>query len=126
MNALANSQEKELEKFLQHGVAAEGRVTYAKYTGQEGSERKEEIWRDPPDILLTNYVMLELILTRNADRQHLIDQAQGLPFLVLDELHTYRGRPGADVALLIRRLRAPCHATDLARKSAVWGKRGSV
>src|SRR3546814_2545731 len=80
MNALANSQEKELEKFLQHGVAAEGRVTYAKYTGQEGSECKEEIWRDPPDILLTNYVMLELILTRHADRQPLIEQAPVLHF----------------------------------------------
>src|SRR3546814_14002160 len=107
MNALANSQEKELEKFLQHGVAAEGRVTYAKYTGQEGSERKEEIWRDPPDILLTNYVMLELILTRNADRQHLIDQAQGPPFLVPDELPTYLGRPVPHVAFLILPLRQP-------------------
>src|SRR3546814_16804959 len=110
MNALANSQEKELEKFLQHGVAAEGRVTYAKYTGQEGSERKEELWRDPPDILLTNYVMLELILTRNADRQHLIDQAQGLPFPVLAAPPTYRVPPGAAVAVLIPPLRGPCHA----------------
>jgi len=113
MNALANSQEKELEKFLRNGVPSDSRVTYAKYTGQESREEKEEIWQNPPDILLTNYVMLELILTRNADRQHLIDKAQGLPFLVLDELHTYRGRQGADVALLIRRLREACHATNL-------------
>ena len=113
MNALANSQEKELEKFLQHGVPAEARVRFAKYTGQESMEQKEAIWREPPDILLTNYVMLELILTRNADRQHLIDRAQGLPFLVLDELHTYRGRQGADVALLIRRLREACKADSL-------------
>ena len=113
MNALANSQEKELEKFLQHGVPAEAQVRFAKYTGQESKEQKEEIWRNPPDILLTNYVMLELILTRNADRDHLIKGAQGLPFLVLDELHTYRGRQGADVALLIRRLREACKASDL-------------
>jgi ATP-dependent helicase YprA (DUF1998 family)/very-short-patch-repair endonuclease len=113
MNALANSQEKELEKFLQFGVPAEARVRFAKYTGQEEKEEKEAIWVNPPDILLTNYVMLELILTRNQDRQHLIDKAQGLPFLVLDELHTYRGRQGADVALLIRRLREACSAPDL-------------
>lgn len=53
-------------------------------------------------MLLTNYVMLELILTRPLERQ-LVAQAQGLRFLVFDELHTYRGRQGADVALLIRR-----------------------
>jgi len=35
----------------------------------------------------------------------LVTQAEGLRFLVLDEMHTYRGRQGADVALLIRRLR---------------------
>src|SRR5215211_4456976 len=59
---------------------------------------------DPPDILLTNYVMLELILTRSQERA-LMRQAQNLGFLVFDELHTYRGRQGADVAFLIRRTR---------------------
>src|SRR5213592_4218101 len=37
----------------------------------------------------------------------------GLRFLVLDELHTYRGRQGADVALLVRRTRDACGATQL-------------
>src|SRR5258706_7550502 len=49
-------------------------------------------------------MMLELLLTRREDRS-LIKAAQGLRFLVFDELHTYRGRQGADVALLIRRCR---------------------
>ena len=48
--------------------------------------------------------MLELILTRVYEKQ-LVKAAQGLRFLVLDELHTYRGRQGADVALLVRRSR---------------------
>jgi ATP-dependent helicase YprA (DUF1998 family) len=39
--------------------------------------------------------------------------ANGLWFLVLDELHTYRGRQGADVALLVRRLRDACSAPDV-------------
>src|ERR1019366_6505270 len=43
-------------------------------------------------------------LTRSEDRE-LVRAAQGLRFLVFDELHTYRGRQGADVALLIRRCR---------------------
>jgi hypothetical protein len=45
----------------------------------------------PPDILLTNYDMFELILTRPEERQ-LVASARGLRFLVLDDLHTYRGR----------------------------------
>ena len=49
-------------------------------------------------------MMLELLLTRNEDRE-LVRGARGLKFLVFDELHTYRGRQGADVAMLIRRCR---------------------
>ena len=105
MNALANSQEGELEKFLNYGYPdGKGPVTFAKYTGQESDETRQVIMSRPPDILLTNYVMLELILTRPTERP-LISAAQGLRFLVLDELHTYRGRQGADVALLVRRVR---------------------
>ncbi|MEU5365857.1 protein kinase [Streptomyces sp. NPDC005925] len=114
MNALANSQLKELEKYLRDGYG-EGRepVTFARYTGQEDDEKRREIRDAPPDILLTNYVMLELMLTRPADRASLIRMARGLEFLVFDELHTYRGRQGADVALLIRRVREACRARDL-------------
>ncbi len=105
MNALANSQERELGKFLKHGYPdGKGPVTFAKYTGQESDAERQEIMAHPPDILLTNYVMLELILTRPIELP-LIKAAQGLRFLVLDELHTYRGRQGADVALLVRRVR---------------------
>ncbi|MEV0328203.1 protein kinase [Micromonospora echinospora] len=114
MNALANSQLKELDKYLQDGYGS-GRepVTYARYTGQESEERRREIQESKPDILLTNYVMLELMLTRPGDRRTLIRMAQGLDFLVFDELHTYRGRQGADVALLIRRVREACQAPNL-------------
>ncbi|WP_416234410.1 protein kinase domain-containing protein [Lentzea sp. NEAU-D7] len=114
MNALANSQLKELDKYLLDGYG-KGRepVTYARYTGQESDERKKQIRDNPPDILLTNYVMLELMLTRPDDRRSLIKMAKGLDFLVLDELHTYRGRQGADVALLVRRVREACQADRL-------------
>jgi ATP-dependent helicase YprA (DUF1998 family) len=105
MNALANSQFGELHKFLRLGYPdGKGPVTFARYTGQEGDEERNAIVAKPPDILLTNYVMLELILTRVYEKQ-LVKAAQGLRFLVLDELHTYRGRQGADVALLVRRAR---------------------
>lgn len=103
MNALCNSQLEELKKYLELGYPDGSKVTFARYTGQEGDEEREKIKNNPPDILLTNYVMLEYILTRQDPLdQKVISDAKGLEFLVLDELHTYRGRQGADVALLVR------------------------
>lgn len=114
MNALANSQVEELRKFLQFGFpASEQPVSFARYTGQESFEERQKILAAPPDILLTNYVMLDLVLTRPEERKHLIGAAKGLWFLVLDELHTYRGRQGADVAMLVRRVRDACDAPGL-------------
>src|SRR5690606_3381619 len=81
MNALANSQLEELDKYLAHGPWGPRKpVTYARYTGQEDEESRRQIQRQPPDILLTNYVMLELILTRYYDRS-LVDQLRDLRFL---------------------------------------------
>lgn len=103
MNALANSQEKELSKFVTWGFSSDTKpVTFKRYTGQESEQAKQEICSNPPDILLTNYVMLELILTR-PNETPLVNACKNLKFLVMDELHTYRGRQGADVAMLIRR-----------------------
>lgn len=105
MNALANSQLEELKKFLGADPASRP-VTFGRFTGQEGTEEREVMKANPPDILLTNFMMLELLLTRqNAIDQQVVANARGLRFLVLDELHTYRGREGADVALLVRRVR---------------------
>ena len=107
MNALCNSQLEELVKFLRLGYT-EGKepVTFARYTGQESNEDRERIAKNPPDILLTNYVMLELIMTRFLETDKAVrEHAVGLRFLVLDELHTYRGRQGADVSMLVRRVR---------------------
>src|ERR1035441_1738104 len=51
-------------------------------------------------------MMLELLMTRQDELdRRVIGNCSGLRFLVLDELHTYRGRQGADVALLVRRIR---------------------
>ncbi|MDC0743212.1 DEAD/DEAH box helicase [Polyangium mundeleinium] len=105
MNALANSQLEELDKFVAN-VQGERPITFARYTGQEDSEERRRVAENPPDILLTNFMMLELLMTRQdeLDRK-VIGNCAGLRFLVLDELHTYRGRQGADVALLVRRVR---------------------
>ena len=105
MNALANSQMEELDKRIK-GSAYEAQVTFKRYTGQDDEEAREKIKLSPPDILLTNFMMLELLLTRQSRHdQQVIANCEGLEFLVLDELHTYRGRQGADVAMLVRRVR---------------------
>lgn len=115
MNALCNSQVEELRKFLVAGNGGgPGTVTFARYTGQESAEERSALANAVPDILLTNFMMLELIMTRPKDVDRKVMQAaKGLDFLVLDELHTYRGRQGADVAMLVRRVRERTHATDL-------------
>ena len=60
----------------------------------------------PPDILLTNYKMLDFLLMRPQDQNLWRFNEPGvLRYLVLDELHTYHGAQGADVACLIRRLK---------------------
>ena len=113
MNALANSQAQELDKYLNSGYPnRQGPITFKRYTGQESDTEKQAIIENPPDILLTNYVMLELILTR-VDELRLVDAAKGLRFLVFDEFHTYRGRQGADVAFLARRARLACGGDKL-------------
>lgn len=113
MNALANSQQEELRKFLEKGYTeGQSPVRFARYTGQEKGIEREAIRSNPPDILLTNYMMLELLLTRTEDRE-LVRASRGLRYLVFDELHTYRGRQGADVALLIRRCRQAFGGHDI-------------
>jgi Lhr-like helicase len=128
MNALANSQLEELDKFLAN-VPGERPVTYARYTGQEETEERRNIADNPPDILLTNFMMLELLMTRQdeLDRK-VIGNCAGLRFLVLDELHTYRGRQGADVALLVRRVRERLAPTRLQciGTSATMASEGSL
>ncbi|WP_354674302.1 DEAD/DEAH box helicase [Cupriavidus alkaliphilus] len=110
MNALANSQREELIKFLGNS----GPVTFARYTGQESQEERNRIKDNPPDILLTNFMMLEMLMTRQNDTdRRVIANCLGLRFLVLDELHTYRGRQGADVAMLVRRVRERLAPTNL-------------
>jgi hypothetical protein len=116
MNALVNSQLQALEKLKESYERRIGQafpVTFAKFTGETHDAVREALRRHPPQILLTNYVMAELLLVRPEDQRFLDRAGGGLRFLVFDELHTYRGRQGADVAMLIRRLKERCAAPGL-------------
>ena len=109
MNALINSQMEELKKYAETYEKSEGSpfpITFNAYTGQTANEVRQQIISSPPDILLTNYMMLELLLTRAAEEQLRNSIFKSLEFLAFDELHTYRGRQGADVSYLIRRIKA--------------------
>jgi hypothetical protein len=105
MNALANSQLEEINKYLNNASGTRP-IKVDRYTGVDEKEERARVAEDPPDILLTNFMMLELLLTRqdDIDRKVMANCAE-LRFLVLDELHTYRGRQGADMAMLVRRVR---------------------
>jgi len=116
MNALVNSQLQSLESLKRGYEERTGKtfpVTFARYTGETRDAARQAIRQHPPHIILTNYVMAELMLVRPEDRRLLDKRRGGLRFLVFDELHTYTGRQGADVAMLIRRLKERAAAPDL-------------
>lgn len=111
MNALINSQSDALRGFAasyEKGMHSPFPVRFEQYTGQEKQDKRDEVKANPPHILLTNYMMLELILTRLGEQAVRTAIFKNLRYLVFDELHTYRGRQGADVALLIRRILSQC------------------
>ena len=118
MNALATDQAGRIAEAIYRSSALRGRVTAGLYLGEQervpqiamGETRvisHRDTMRDaPPDILLTNYKMLDYLLLRPKDgklwRQN---EPDTLRYLVVDELHTFDGAQGADVACLIRRLK---------------------
>ncbi len=65
----------------------------------------------PPDLLVTNYSMLNAMLMRDledpmfdATRRWLEDDEAHVFTLVVDELHLYRGTQGSEVAMIVRNL----------------------
>ena len=111
MNALVNSQYEALNALKRGYEDRTGRsmpIRFEKYTGQENEEDKIRIQEARPHILLTNFMMLEMMLLRPQESAFVDKEHSNLQFLVLDELHMYRGRQGADVAMLLRRLKERC------------------
>jgi DEAD/DEAH box helicase len=98
MNALVNDQEDRVRT----ACGALG-LRYGVYTGATPQYKRDDMQDNPPDILLTNYSMLEFILTRREDRR--LFGAGVLRHPILDEVHTYQGALGTEIACLVRRLR---------------------
>lgn len=115
MNALANDQVERLASLTMNTD-----VTFGLFTGatpddpdpeevRKSPNRKysrREMVEDPPDILLTNYVMLDRLLTARKWRTLIESSSHTLKYIVLDELHTYRGSKAAHLMLLLRRLQS--------------------
>jgi ATP-dependent helicase YprA (DUF1998 family) len=105
MNALANDQERRIAAMLHDNAGELGGVTAGLYTGDSsGSQQRRELRDNPPDILLTNYKMLDFLLLRPEDAGLWSISKDSLQYVVLDEFHTYDGAQGTDVAMLLRRL----------------------
>jgi len=119
MNALATDQAARIARTIRGNEKLRGNVTAGIYIGQAEKNPsrvmgpgaviadKETMRLRPPDILLTNYKMLDYLLIRPGDlalwQQN---RPQTLKFLVVDDLHTFDGAQGTDLACLIRRLKA--------------------
>ena len=109
MNALATDQAMRINDLL---VRPELRdVTAGLYIGEVPDTtyprvltERSEIRSQRPDILITNYKMLDLLLQRGEDLP--LWQDADIAYVVVDEFHTYDGAQGTDVAMLLRRLAA--------------------
>ena len=127
MNALANDQRQRLGALCGKLADAKSdfRFTFGQYTGQtpenirdrhrNGQAKqddrlpgevvfREEMRANPPNILLTNYSMLEYLLIRPHDSP-LFERGRHWRFIALDEAHLHRGARGAEMGMLMRRLK---------------------
>lgn len=119
MNALATDQAQRINGLLVEEPALQ-RLQGGLYIGDRAATRYEKVFTNrsdmrvtPPDILITNYKMLDLLLQRSADRELWADAA--IRYVVVDEFHTYDGAQGTDVAMLLRRLAAAVGAPEEGR-----------
>lgn len=133
MNALANDQIERLRSLL----CDYPEITYGSYTGQTKSKfndalieykklnneetpqvneliSREQMKNTPPNILITNYAMLEYLMLRPDDNVFFDGEyAQNWKFIVLDEAHVYNGSTGIEVSMLLRRLKAKLSKGDI-------------
>jgi hypothetical protein len=144
MNALANDQMKRLRQLL----AGYPEITFGRYTGDTATDprkardnfaalnigepilpnellSRQEMRQTPPHILLTNFAMLEYLLLRPLDMD-LFNHGDDSKwrFLVVDEAHVYDGSQGAEIAMLLRRVRdrvAPGRSIQCIATSATVG-----
>ena len=143
MNALANDQLKRLRQLLANYPS----ITFGRYTGDTAADpikaremfgqlnigepvlknellSREEMRATPPHLLLTNYAMLEYLLLRPQDLALFPEGQDTWRFIAVDEAHVYDGTQGAEIAMLLRRVRdrvAPSRPIQCIATSATVG-----
>lgn len=118
MNALATDQAKRIAELIHDSDELRGNVTVGMYVGgQEHTPSRtmcehgvitdhETMLNNAPDILMTNYKMLDYLLVRPKDALLWQDNnSETLKYIAVDELHTFDGAQGTDLACLLRRLK---------------------
>lgn len=120
MNALASDQAGRIARLIYGNDKLRDNVTAGLYIGglawNEGVKvmtqdgiitDRETMIANPPDILLTNYKMLDYLLMRPHDSQIWKDNhPDTLKYIAVDEMHTFDGAQGTDLACLIRRMKS--------------------
>lgn len=118
MNALATDQAKRFAREIYHNSNLRGNVSTGLFVGgledDQGIAKmtedsvitcKNTMRKYPPDILMTNYKMLDFLLLRPKDYPiWQYNESDTLRYVVVDELHTFDGAQGTDLACLLRRL----------------------
>lgn len=118
MNALATDQAKRFANTIDSNTDLRSKVSVGLFIGQEDDTPSKAMSRDkvitckdtlrksPPDILLTNYKMLDFLLMRPKDQPiWRFNESDTLQYIVVDELHTFDGAQGTDLSCLLRRLK---------------------
>ena len=130
MNALANDQLERMREILLNYPS----ITFGTFTGEtedtkmladqrdEGMIKRlpNEIYdrasfrKSPPNILITNYAMLEHLLIKPSNSPLFGEYgANNWKYIVLDEAHTYGGAKGSEVSMLIKRLKTTLGKEDI-------------
>jgi Lhr-like helicase len=101
----------------------------------DGGEMRSrwDMQQSPPDILITNYSMLSIMLGRSDERnmiektrKWISDSSDNVFTLVVDELHMQRGTPGTEVAYLLRRLIHRLGLTERPNQLSIIGTSASL
>lgn len=138
MNALVNDQIRRLRELLSN-MEGEPKITFGRFTGETKEKYKdayakyaeiedltqnplsdnelisrEQMRKTPPNILITNYAMLEYMLLRPGDNIIFGEEnADKWKYIVFDEAHSYGGSKGIEVASLVKRVKAMIKREDI-------------
>ncbi|MEM8502411.1 MAG: DEAD/DEAH box helicase [Cyanobacteria bacterium P01_D01_bin.1] len=118
MNALATDQAKRIAALIHNTPSLNNKVTAGLYIGDKDDSPsptmgpnkvitdKQVIRNAPPDLLLTNYKMLDYLLVQpESQKLWRYNQPDTLRYIIVDEFHTFDGAQGTDLACLLRRLK---------------------